>query len=1070
MVQKTLKRLRASVRSALNPIFYYSSITVAGLAATSLPAQEAEEAEAEEVIVTGSRIRTDGMNSPNPVTVVTREEIEMLNPASIVDGLAELPQFNGSFTTENFGVFFFTSPGSGTLNLRGLQGKRTLTLLDSKRVVGSSIFGGPDVNLFPMQLLQTVESVTGGATAAYGTDAVAGAVNFILNKQYEGIRGSVRTGMNEDGEFQTHGIELAGGFALTDKSHVLLSVEKSKQEQVLGRDKAGSDWFQSTSYIDNPDPNAGESPDNPLLIPAPWIVSRNDSLDGIVHFPQLIGDANAARREAFIADYGSDRFAVNPDGSADIFQDGTWSDDDANSLTGGGSGTINDEFSRQFMPENERENYFTYIDYDLTEKLNVHFETIYGKVHNFGHTTGGTNLSNAANQSVGFTFGPGRAPFPRQYAPLIFSGNPYIPDNIQQIMDEEGLDYLTIGKIAHPLDLDRAFQAQDTKTLSLNIGFDYEIKSDGMFNGWLIKGYYQDGKTDTEFTQAGALRQDRAYLAFDAVENADGEIICNVTQYLDAPENTGLEGCVPFNPFGRGQANAAAIDWITGYEPGVPYAVDGYFVNEHGDYDPIYYEYVSGEHKKRVIDLYLENWEISADGVLLEDGLGLGAGPISMAIGYASRDESFQQVVQAPGVNPANDPNAPAPAGVNDARIGRRGISSQIQSSFQDLFFSNVPFAKGQYSVDEAFVEFLVPVVADLPYINRLDVGVAGRWADYESIDEVSSWRFSYTWAVNEELRFRGTASSDVRAPTMAERYDRTGGAAFFIRDYGIKPDCGFFEQGCFQVQVLQSSFGSTNLKPEDAKTYTAGLIYQPGWLEGLSYSMDWYFVKIEDNINQLGASAVVEGCHLDGIESLCQYIIRNGPPSTINPELNEISFILNPYINQDYTIAKGVDFELSYRTEVNFFGGGETMGIRLLGSYLKEQIYNTNGEDTDWVDRFWAPWTATISADYRRGPLSMSLQTRWPGDTIANINRNQFDEEEGRIVWDVANNENKQPMTVNFRTGYRFELQSGVDLNLSLNVQNLFDKSPRIYPDNQDGFLGSVRGREYSLSLGFNY
>src|SRR5690606_19061231 len=106
-----------------------------------------------------------------------------------IEGLADLPQFNGSFTPENFGGFsFVTSPGSGTLSLRGLQGKRTLTLLDGKRVVGASLFGGPDANLFPTQLLRTVESVTGGASAAYGTDAVAGAVNFILDKDYTGVK------------------------------------------------------------------------------------------------------------------------------------------------------------------------------------------------------------------------------------------------------------------------------------------------------------------------------------------------------------------------------------------------------------------------------------------------------------------------------------------------------------------------------------------------------------------------------------------------------------------------------------------------------------------------------------------------------------------------------------------------------------------------------------------------------------------------------------------------------------------------------------------------------------------
>src|SRR5690606_8161158 len=152
----------------------------------------------EEVVITGSRIRTSGMDMPNPVTIVTREELDLIAPTTMIEGLAELPQFYGSNTTQNPGGFF-TTTGAGTLNLRGLQGKRTLQLLDGRRVVQSTIFGGPDINLFPENVIRTVETVTGGATAAYGTDAVAGVVNFILDTDFEGIRGSAQAGQTDKG-------------------------------------------------------------------------------------------------------------------------------------------------------------------------------------------------------------------------------------------------------------------------------------------------------------------------------------------------------------------------------------------------------------------------------------------------------------------------------------------------------------------------------------------------------------------------------------------------------------------------------------------------------------------------------------------------------------------------------------------------------------------------------------------------------------------------------------------------------------------------------------------------------
>ena len=132
---------------------------------------------------------------PNPVTVVTQDEISIIAPTNLIEGLAELPQFYLSSTTQNPSAFF-TSDGAGSLNLRGLNSKRTLQLLDGRRVVQSTIFGGPDINLFPSNVIRSIETVTGGATAAYGTDAVAGAVNFILDTDFEGFQGE-RLGRRE---------------------------------------------------------------------------------------------------------------------------------------------------------------------------------------------------------------------------------------------------------------------------------------------------------------------------------------------------------------------------------------------------------------------------------------------------------------------------------------------------------------------------------------------------------------------------------------------------------------------------------------------------------------------------------------------------------------------------------------------------------------------------------------------------------------------------------------------------------------------------------------------------------
>src|SRR5262245_46905448 len=195
----------------------------------------AQENVGDEILVTGSRLRTSGIDMPNPVTVVTKDEISVVAPTNLIEGLSELPQFYLSSTTQTPSPFF-TSDGAGCLNLRGLNCKRTLQLLDGRRVVQSTIFGGPDINLFPSNVIRTVESVTGGATAAYGTDAVSGVVNFILDTNFEGFRANLSGGANDQRDGNHYETSFAAGFALgeNDKTHLLISLEKAEQDPIWG--------------------------------------------------------------------------------------------------------------------------------------------------------------------------------------------------------------------------------------------------------------------------------------------------------------------------------------------------------------------------------------------------------------------------------------------------------------------------------------------------------------------------------------------------------------------------------------------------------------------------------------------------------------------------------------------------------------------------------------------------------------------------------------------------------------------------------------------------------------------
>src|SRR5690606_25578038 len=170
----------------------------------------------EEISVTGSRIRQSGMQTPTPVTAMDVEEIELLSPGTLMDQLDQLPQFVNNNTLENASGWTSTG-GQSTLNLRGVGGNRTLVLLDGRRVVPSNRLSTVDTSMFPQALIQRTEVVTGGASAAYGSDAITGVVNFILDTDFEGLSASMQGGISDVGDRETGRYSLAGGFALGER-------------------------------------------------------------------------------------------------------------------------------------------------------------------------------------------------------------------------------------------------------------------------------------------------------------------------------------------------------------------------------------------------------------------------------------------------------------------------------------------------------------------------------------------------------------------------------------------------------------------------------------------------------------------------------------------------------------------------------------------------------------------------------------------------------------------------------------------------------------------------------------
>lgn len=978
------------------------------------------------IVVTGSRLATTGMDTPVPVTAVQAEELEAMDPASLIASVSQLPQFYGNQTPNNSA--FFTRSGTGTLNLRGLGVNRTLTLLNGRRFPASSAFGGVDINVFPEAMIRGIETTTGGASAAYGTDAVAGVTNFLLDTDFEGLEAGLQGGITSRGDNESYDAELAWGTKIGDRGHLLLSGAYAKAEGVHNYNDRN--WYQGWGAI-----QVGG-----VWTDYPNVVSMNGSFDGIIESPNALIDNLQFRRDGSYSPFVA--------GSASSGSVGT-----GGSRSSGGSGDDLGSDPGEVLtiwPDTDRYSLFAYADYELTDNFTVFGQFVRGRNHQWQYNT------------------PRGSMIGQPTAITIFADNAFLPDSLRTIMQDNNIASFALRRMGSIEDIGQAY-FEDWVTQNVGtLGFNGEIGGDGFLSGWNYDGYYQYGHSRRVWDQY-ALRIDRIFAAVDAVDDGSGNIVCRVS--LDPEGSAAFPGCQPLNLFGRGNASAGAIDYVLGNDPGVDISTPLYFANLGLTGETL--DYTTTDAKRNITTFKQQLAEFSVRGDLFDNW----AGPVALALGGSWRKESIYQVVQDQANQQSDFDGGYHPCSLaTAAALGLRGLNPPDCNNTVAHQFSKVSNIQGQTTVKEAFSEMLFPLFRNDELGQSASFSAAGRWANYSGAGTIWAYKVGLDLAFSDEIRVRGTYSRDVRAGNLSERFDKTGGTGTVLDTRISNADIAACQAlnnpaltctNTYTVTIF--SGGNPNIKPEKADTLTAGAIYQPDWLPGFSASIDWFKVSIDDAIATVGTNEVARRCLQDQEQQFCDLLTFDGTTDAGN--YPKMILVGNQFVNVAQSRVEGIDAEVGYRTGISLFGGDEALSTRVFATYLLDR---SDIGATGAVTRFdgltgvapdtgapgiFPTFKATGNFTYSNGPVRAFFQGRLIGSGKRTYRIGGADAVEGT---NIADNSVPAVFYLDTRLSYDFEIGSS-EIEAFVAATNLLDKSPPVTPT-FSAFLGYASQANTSL------
>ncbi|MET1254443.1 TonB-dependent receptor plug domain-containing protein [Aliikangiella maris] len=942
------------------------AISIALIPNTAIAAEndDAEAEEGQKVIIVGSRIKREDFDSASPIITVDAELLVQTGYTNIEDALNELPQLGIGTNLGNNGTSG-TETGSSFANLRSMGSGRTLVLVNGKRMVPSSLSQtSVDLSNIPVALVEKIEIFTGGASAVYGSDAIAGVINVTLKKDFQGFRINFGGTLPEHGgaETQTGSLTMGGEFG-GGKGNISGGLNFSNSERLLQTDR---DFTTGDGYI-------GTVPN----------LQNTSSFDGI---PNVLIIKNQTQ-SWYPENGGVTTWDPNVGGYVTYYMD-----DSGNLILNdlprfgalgefreGGPGFSFAKYLFQLRSKQEVLNSFLNLNYEIDESM-----AFYSSFQIATSSSDGDFQPNFTTSAV-----------------TVRRDNPFNTDSVNAFMDDRGITELSPanGHFVFRTNSDIGTRQQYNERTTYTGVFGLN----GYIENWDWDVSVQHGESKSSTTGTGFAYIDRLAAAYDVIQGTDGPQCRTMIN----------QGCLPLRVLGE-NTDQAALDWVRAVT-----------MQTQKNTQSIFSGYITGE----IFDLP--------------------GGGANIVFGTEYREDTIQ-------FNP--DPSE---------RSGNIVLAGE-----------NNPIPESSLDVTEFFTEI------NLPVIETLEIGAAYRWSDYSTVGSVDAWSATIDFRPIDDIAFRMTGSTSIRAPSVHDLFNP--GNTFFnsiqdpcdvnfitsgpnppVRRENCESQVGVgFTDPLTGVTRATLSGGNPELEPEEADTFTAGIVITPTAVPELNISIDWWRIELTNKIDTKLVGQILSDCYdTPGLSNdACQAITRRGSDDAII-RINGGQVNLGQVDLEGYDI--GVEYKLDASNLFNDLPG--QFGVRLITTKLGENLIDDDGSLTDSLGDYDNPeWAGTFTIEYEADDWGVNLNTIFRGSSVADPDLNTEDDDGNAINYDEV-----YPMgNGKVDALYRFDLNGHYALSsstsLSFGIRNLTDEEPPRVTDFFWGRNGTVDviGRTYVLNV----